>query len=80
MAWSIVSLFTYRAHNFGTMVAFRFLLGITEAPVSHLLVLNDPELTSITVLPWCAVHDQHVLHQERDGYSHVYPVQLKHAC
>ncbi|TKX24966.1 MFS transporter-like protein 39 [Elsinoe australis] len=32
MAWSIVSLFTYRAHNFGTMVAFRFLLGITEAP------------------------------------------------
>ncbi|PIA97330.1 putative transporter [Cercospora beticola] len=32
MAWSIVSLLTYLCHDFGTMLACRFLLGITEAP------------------------------------------------
>ncbi|OHW89438.1 MFS transporter [Colletotrichum incanum] len=32
MAWSIVSLLTYKCHDYGTMLACRFLLGITEAP------------------------------------------------
>lgn len=32
MAWSVVSLLTYKATSFGSMVACRFLLGITEAP------------------------------------------------
>lgn len=32
MAWSIVSLLTFLAHDYGTMIALRFLLGITEAP------------------------------------------------
>ena len=32
MAWSIVSLLTYKAHDYKTMVICRFLLGITEAP------------------------------------------------
>lgn len=33
MAWSIVSLLTFLAHDFGSMMALRFLLGLTEAPV-----------------------------------------------
>jgi MFS family permease len=32
LAWSIVSLFTYKAHNYATMVVCRLLLGVTEAP------------------------------------------------
>ncbi|KAH9431563.1 hypothetical protein MCOR02_008852 [Pyricularia oryzae] len=32
LAWSIISLLTYLAHDYATMVAFRFLLGVTEAP------------------------------------------------
>lgn len=34
MAWSITCLFTYLANDFGSMLACRFLLGVTEAPVS----------------------------------------------
>lgn len=33
LAWSIVSLLTYMANDFGSMLACRFILGITEAPV-----------------------------------------------
>lgn len=32
LAWSVVSLLTYKATSFGSMMACRFLLGITEAP------------------------------------------------
>ncbi|KAI8192188.1 putative transporter [Colletotrichum sp. SAR 10_75] len=32
MAWSVVSLLTYKCHDFATMLVCRFLLGITEAP------------------------------------------------
>ncbi|KAL2760303.1 hypothetical protein ACRALDRAFT_1078926 [Sodiomyces alcalophilus JCM 7366] len=32
LAWSIVSLLTYLADDYGSMMACRFLLGITEAP------------------------------------------------
>lgn len=32
MAWSIVSLLTFKADSYGSMVGCRFLLGITEAP------------------------------------------------
>ncbi|MBE3044322.1 MFS transporter, partial [Candidatus Bathyarchaeota archaeon] len=32
MAWSVVSLLTFKANSFGTMLACRFLLGLTEAP------------------------------------------------
>ncbi|KAH7353595.1 major facilitator superfamily domain-containing protein [Plectosphaerella cucumerina] len=32
LAWSIVSLLTYLAHDYATMVVCRFLLGVTEAP------------------------------------------------
>lgn len=32
MAWSIVSLLTFKATSFESMVACRFLLGVTEAP------------------------------------------------
>ncbi|GJC85507.1 putative transporter C1683.12 [Colletotrichum liriopes] len=32
LAWSIISLLTYLAHDFKTMLVCRFLLGITEAP------------------------------------------------
>lgn len=34
MAWSIVCLLTFKANDFGGMLACRFLLGVTEAPVS----------------------------------------------
>jgi hypothetical protein len=40
LAWSIVSLLTFLANSFSSMVALRFILGITEAPVSYFL-LND---------------------------------------
>lgn len=33
LAWSVVSLLTYLAHDYGSMVACRFILGVTEAPV-----------------------------------------------
>ena len=32
LAWSIISLLTYLAHDYTTLVIFRFLLGVTEAP------------------------------------------------
>ncbi|KAM5354770.1 hypothetical protein ACJ41O_001416 [Fusarium nematophilum] len=32
MAWSIVSLLTFLAKDYGSMIALRFLLGVTEAP------------------------------------------------
>ncbi|KAI9148873.1 mfs transporter [Paramyrothecium foliicola] len=32
MAWSVLSLLTYKAHNYETMLVCRFLLGLTEAP------------------------------------------------
>jgi hypothetical protein len=36
MAWSIVCLLTFKANDFGSMLACRFLLGVTEAPVSSI--------------------------------------------
>lgn len=33
LAWSVVSLLTYMAHNYHGMLVCRFILGITEAPV-----------------------------------------------
>lgn len=32
VAWSVITLLTYKAHNFETMLVCRFLLGIFEAP------------------------------------------------
>ncbi|KAH7064321.1 MFS transporter-like protein [Paraphoma chrysanthemicola] len=32
MAWSLTCLLTYLAHDFGSMLACRFMLGVTEAP------------------------------------------------
>ncbi|KAK7425540.1 hypothetical protein QQZ08_007981 [Neonectria magnoliae] len=32
MAWSVVSLLTFLAHDYGSMVCLRFFLGVTEAP------------------------------------------------
>lgn len=34
LAWSVVSLVTFLAKDYGSMVALRFILGVTEAPVS----------------------------------------------
>jgi len=36
MAWSITCLLTYLAKDFGSMLACRFVLGLTEAPVGSL--------------------------------------------
>ena len=41
MAWSIVCLLTYLANDFKSMLACRFLLGVTEAPVSINSVMNQ---------------------------------------
>lgn len=35
MAWAIVSTLTCLVQNFEGMLAARFMLGVTEAPVSH---------------------------------------------
>jgi MFS family permease len=32
-AWSLVSLLTFLAHNYSSMMVCRFILGIVEAPV-----------------------------------------------
>lgn len=37
LAWSVVSLLTYKAHDYHSMLVCRLILGITEAPVSMLL-------------------------------------------
>lgn len=34
LAWSLVTLFAYKARNFTDMLVLRFFLGIVEAPVS----------------------------------------------
>jgi MFS family permease len=34
LAWSIVSLLTFLAKDYASMVVLRFFLGVTEAPVS----------------------------------------------
>jgi hypothetical protein len=36
LAWSIVSLLTYLAHDYHSMLVCRFILGITEAPVRQI--------------------------------------------
>jgi hypothetical protein len=36
LAWSVVSLLTYLAHDFHSMLVCRFILGITEAPVRRI--------------------------------------------
>jgi hypothetical protein len=33
-AWSLVSLLTFLAHDYTSMMVLRFILGIVEAPVS----------------------------------------------
>lgn len=40
LAWSVVSLVTFLAKDYGSMVALRFILGVTEAPVSCLCPRN----------------------------------------
>lgn len=50
MAWSIVSLLTYLAQDYGGMLACRFILGITEAPVS-LLSSGDNQGLKLTNPP-----------------------------
>lgn len=40
LAWSVVSLVTFLAKDYGSMVALRFILGVTEAPVSCLRPRN----------------------------------------
>ena len=73
MAWSIVCLLTFKANDFGGMLACRFLLGVTEAPVST----DDCHykgclLISSTVLPWCSFPPFALLHQEGDSDPHGY--------
>lgn len=41
MAWSIVCLLTFLANDFGSMLACRFMLGVTEAPVSAPAMINE---------------------------------------
>jgi hypothetical protein len=38
-AWSIVSLLTFLAHDYSSMMVLRFILGIVEAPVRFASVL-----------------------------------------
>lgn len=53
MAWSIVSLLTFLAKDYSSMVVLRFFLGVTEAPVSYfpLRSLKDVVEPLITVDP-----------------------------
>jgi MFS family permease len=39
LAWSVVSLVTFLANSYGSMVALRFILGVTEAPVSIAMLI-----------------------------------------
>lgn len=38
VAWSVVTIFAYKARNFTDMLVLRFFLGVVEAPVSHNLL------------------------------------------
>lgn len=75
MAWSIVCLLTFLANDFGGMLACRFLLGVTEAPVSILRLVAQAKivrLIQMTVLPGCSLPVVALLHQERDCNSNGY--------
>lgn len=63
MAWSIVSLLTFLAHNYGTTIALRFLLGITETSVSLFLTWHAHQLLIIgsstpepSISSACSIH------------------------
>lgn len=80
LAWSVVSLLTFLAEDYEHMLVLRFLLGITEAPVSVLSYWwMGAGLTVLKVLPWSTLHDQHVLYEEGNGYAYVYLVHGQHA-
>lgn len=44
MAWSIVCLLTFLAKDFGSMLACRFMLGVTEAPVSTSPIIDNGKI------------------------------------
>lgn len=46
MAWSVVSLLTYLAHDYSSMLVCRLLLGILEAPVRFIII--HPIRTTLT--------------------------------
>lgn len=48
MAWSIVCLLTFLANDFGSMLACRFMLGVTEAPVSTPAMINKAKASWLT--------------------------------
>jgi len=73
MAWSIVCLLTFKANDFGGMLACRFLLGVTEAPVSTIACYNKRwELIRMTVLSRCSLPTLALLHQEGNCDTHGY--------
>lgn len=73
MAWSIVCLLTFKANDFGGMLACRFLLGVTEAPVStDDCRSKEGVLIRSIVLPWCSLPSFALLHQEGDSNPHGY--------
>lgn len=80
LAWSVVSLLTFLAEDYEHMLVLRFLLGITEAPVSVFACWwMGARLTVLEVLPWSIVHDQHVLYEKGDGHAYVHLVHGQHA-
>ena len=53
VAWSVVSLLTYKAHDYHTMLVCRLVLGIVESPVSdheqHSVTRRRLGLTSVII-------------------------------
>lgn len=50
LAWSIVSLVTFLAKDYSSMVALRFILGVTEAPVRISVLTGESQLTDCSFI------------------------------
>lgn len=79
MAWAIVSTLTCLVQNFEGMLAARFMLGVTEAPVCLKSPLLIETVLTTPVLSRCVVYGQPVLHPQRSRSTNGYLLYRKHA-
>jgi hypothetical protein len=79
VAWSIVTLLSYKARNYTEMLVCRFFLGLVEAPVGafcfhRLSHTANHKLTLLgffrIVLPRCRLHSLHAVHSKGDRFPH----------
>lgn len=70
LIWAVVSACTGLVQNYAGMVACRFMLGVTEAPVRINGVYKLLWSKIATVLSWCDIHDFNLLHTQGSCHAH----------